>query len=367
MTALRTPGGTPEPAATGAAGNQLGAGVGAGAGNGDGGGEGATAPASRVGVLRALRVGFSLAVLAALGVVCFRAVRDITSVSLRIQPLWLGAAWCLAIVSFPLLAVSWSRLLAAYRRHLGVAVAVRLWCLAQATRYLPTGLAAVASRAVLASRYGVPRSLSVITMAVEGGFLLAWSALATAAFVVAHRHADVAPVAIGGLIALIGLPLALLAAGRVTRGWAPTNRVARFSARLVRHGTPRLRPLVAADAVVGLSLALKTVAFVLFARALLPVRTSDIALLVGAANIAVVAGLVGVTPAGLGVREGVLIALLAGRFGGANAAAMAFALRVFDLTVELPWVFGSLVASRRSGVAAADAGSPVDARPEPGR
>ncbi|GAC1308178.1 MAG: hypothetical protein NVSMB16_04460 [Acidimicrobiales bacterium] len=291
---------------------------------------------------------FSLAVIAALAVVCVRAFRGISSVSLHVEPAWLGLSWLVAVSSFPLLAVCWTELLAAYGHRLPLATAVRLWCLAQASRYLPTGLAAVASRAVLASRHGVPRTLSVLTMAVEGGLLVSWSALGAGLLLLDRPRLAIGALALGGLLGAVTGPGLLRAASRVTRRWVPLKRLAGWQTRLRERSTaPLLRPLVLADAIIGISLAIKTVAFVVFARALLPVRTSDLALLAGAANLAVVAGLVGVTPAGIGVREGVLIALLGGRFGTANVTAMALALRVFDLTVELPWVLGSVIANRR--------------------
>ncbi|GAC1599329.1 MAG: hypothetical protein NVS3B21_25750 [Acidimicrobiales bacterium] len=306
---------------------------------------------------------FSLAVIAALAVVCIHAFRGISSVSLHVEPAWLALSWVVAVSSFPLLAVCWAELLAAYGYRLPVATTVRLWCLAQASRYLPTGLAAVASRAVLASRHGVPRTLSVLTMAVEGGLLVSWSAMGAGLLLLDHLRLAIAGLALAGLSCVVAGPVALHAASRATRRWVPLKRLAGWQARLrERSVEPALRPLVLADAIIGVSLVIKTVAFVVFARALLPVGSSDIALLAGAANLAVVAGLVGVTPAGIGVREGVLIALLGPRFGTANVTAMALALRVFDLTVELPWVLGSVIANRRHPAPVQPVATPATAR-----
>ena len=298
--------------------------------------------------VRVLRAVFSLAVVAALGIVGYHAVSGLSSLSLAIRPAWLIAAWPLALAAYPLLAVAWSRLLTSYGYRVSVRTVVRLWSLAQATRYLPTGLAAVASRAVLAAREGVPRPLSVTTMAAEGALLLAWCALGAGALLAAGGHQPVIPVAVGGLVGLAAVPVALHLAGRARPGRARRRAWTRLVSRFVRsEQPPRMQPLVEADLTIGANLAVKTLAFVLFARALLPVRLSDVALLVGAINLAVVAGLIGVTPAGIGVREGVLVALLEHRFGAANATAMALALRAWDLTVELPWVLGSVLVSRR--------------------
>ena len=335
---------------------------------------------------RWVRVVFSLAVAIVLVVVCVRAVSDLSSVSLDVDPPWLALGWVVALGAFPILAVAWSAVLTSYGQPLAVGAAVRIWCLAQASRYLPTGLAAVASRAVLATGEGVPASLTVTTIAVEGGLLVAWSGLGGAVLLVAGGHEAVIPLVAAGGAGVIGVPVILILAGKVgtgagadrdgaragagagadrdgagagagagAAGRVAAGRVAvarRWAAGLVarlthRPGPPDALPLVAADLTVGINMAVKTVAFVLLARALLPVHGTDLALLAGAANVAAVAGLIGITPAGIGVREGVLAALLGHRFGIADATALALAARVFDLAVEVPWVLGAVIARRR--------------------
>ena len=305
----------------------------------------ATAAPHRTGAWRAVRLAFSALVAAVLVVVAARAVDGLSSVSLRLDVPWLAAAYPLGIAAFPLLALAWAELLAAYGTRLPGRRAVRLWALAQASRYLPTGLAAVASRAVLAAREGVPAGLTVTTMVVEGALVVAWSAAAGLALVAAGTAATTAgPVAVAGVVAVIAIPSAAVAASRPRAGV-----VARLVARLSRRPDPaRPGPMVMATLAVGANMAVKGAVFVLFARALLHVHGADVALLFGAVNLAVAAGMVGVTPAGLGVREGVLAALLSHRFGAADATALAVALRVWDLAVELPWVAVAALTGRTS-------------------
>ena len=69
--------------------------------------------------------------------------------------------------------------------------------------------------------------------------------------------------------------------------------------------------------------------------ALLPVATDDVWLIAGATAAGAVVGMVGITPAGLGVREVAVAALLASRFGIADATAFAIATRVLDFAHEL--------------------------------
>ena len=71
-----------------------------------------------------------------------------------------------------------------------------------------------------------------------------------------------------------------------------------------------------------------------------------------------VAGMVGVTPSGLGVREGVMAALLHTRFGLGNAAALAVALRGYEFVIELVWLaVASALARRVKASAPARSGS----------
>ena len=87
-----------------------------------------------------------------------------------------------------------------------------------------------------------------------------------------------------------------------------------------------------------LNAAVTSTAFVLFAPAVLPVRAGDVWLLAGAANAAATLGTLGITPAGLGVREGILAALLADRYGLGAGATLAVAARVWDTAIEVAWL-----------------------------
>jgi uncharacterized membrane protein YbhN (UPF0104 family) len=209
---------------------------------------------------------------------------------------------------------------------------------------------------VLAGREGVPPGLTIATVVVEGALVVAWSAVAgVTLFSAGTAGPAAAPVAAAGLVALAAIPLALVAAGRPGAG--PVGRLATRVTR--RSEPPRARPLVVAVLVVGANMAVKGVVFILFARALLPVHAGDAALLFGAVNVAVAAGMIGITPAGLGVREGILAGLLTHRFGAADAAALAIALRVWDLAVELPWVAAAALTRRPRRAPAATPAAPA--------
>jgi uncharacterized membrane protein YbhN (UPF0104 family) len=112
--------------------------------------------------------------------------------------------------------------------------------------------------------------------------------------------------------------------------------------------TPCNRPVMyRAIGVYGGSILSKSVCFVLFASALVSTRAGDGWLLGGAVQGAAVIGLIGLTPAGLGVREASMIAILSPRFGTGDAAALAVAWRAWEFSFELAWLgFGTVVRPR---------------------
>jgi hypothetical protein len=253
---------------------------------------------------------------------------DFRDVDLDVRPLWLLAAAPFTFAGGWLLPVAWARLVAAYGATLRPMDAVRIWSLAATSRYIPSGIAAVASRVVLAAREGVPRALAAASTVVELVVIVAWGAVFAGALLPTWPGWVRVMVAGGAVAGLAALPVVLHVGGRL---------LSRF---------PALDPDALDERVLFESLALylanavvKGIGFVLFAIALLPdVDAGDTWLLIGAVNAAAILGMIGVTPAGLGVREAFVTVFLRDRFGFADAAALAAALRVWDLAFELTWL-----------------------------
>ena len=290
-------------------------------------------------LVRALRVGFVAFVAVVFVRVAVHNADQLRDVSLHPEPLWLLAAAPCTFLGGLLLPLAWRRLLGAYGATLDRVTAIRVWCLAQTSRYIPTGLAAVASRVVLAAREGVSRSLGAASMLVEIAIVVGWGAVATGVFLPSS---------------LLATPLRILIAGGAFVGLLALPWVLHHGGSLVARRLPALSPeslrVTGLYESIGVYLAnavVKSLGFVFFAAALLPVKWADVPLLIGAVNGAAIAGMIGVTPAGIGVREGVLAALLRHRFGLGDAAAVAVALRVWDLAFELIWLALVGAATRR--------------------
>jgi hypothetical protein len=273
---------------------------------------------------------------------------DLRDVDLHLRPGWLVAALPVAIVAGPLLPLAWRRVLLAAGHDVAPRPAIRVWYLGQTARYLPTGLVAFASRAALVARMGVPRVVTVASVTVELLLIVTVGGGMAAAFLPSSELSLALRLAIAlGCAAALALgPLLLRWASRRIRVLDP-------------HGSGGwdTRGLYRAELAFLLNSAVTSAAFVLFAAAVLPVRAGDVWLLVGAVNAAATLGTLGITPAGLGVREGILAALLADRFGLGSGAALAVAARVWDTAVELAWL--GLVHHRSF------ASSTVDPAPEP--
>lgn len=283
---------------------------------------------------------------------------ELDDVDLRFRPLWMVLALAPSVAAGVVLPLAWRALVLAWHQRLGRAAAVRIWVLAQTTRYLPTGLFAVASRLTLAGDAGVARGVAATTFLVEAMYLALWSGLLGAALV--PSAVVPAPWRAAGVV---GCGAGLVLAGPAL-GWAATaagqrgGRLARWAGSL--GGAPDVAAMWRASSLFGLNALLRVVASVLVARSVLGLdlgapfsdagseAAGDVLAVAGAVAIAVVLGLVGVTPAGLGVREGVIAALLADRFGLGDAAALAVVLRAYELAVELAFVGVAVVIGRRS-------------------
>jgi hypothetical protein len=251
--------------------------------------------------LPALRVLAFVAAVVIVGAMAVRAGRD---VDVRDVAWWpLVPAFVAALAWWLLLARGWALLVGGRWRRSDVGT----WCRTQALRYLPGGIWAPASRAVVVRGTLLDK---LTTVGAENVIGLC------------------AALAVGGVaLATAGdprwLPLVLVLAAPVV--------AARFAGRRTR-----ITPRRALDAIWNY-----LAAFVAYVLAAVLVQTAvsgfDEPLAVaGAAALAWSAGLVVViAPSGLAVREVVYVALVAGTFPEADLVAAAVVLRVVTVLAEL--------------------------------
>jgi uncharacterized membrane protein YbhN (UPF0104 family) len=277
-------------------------------------------------LVRTGRIAFAVVVLGVLVVVAARHLDELRDVDLDPAPQWLLVAAPFTFAGGILLPLAWRHTLHAYGVTLSPAVAVRVWCVSQASRFVPGSVALLATRVLLAAREGVPHRLAASTLGIEIGLIVVWGGL-----IGAGVPSSRVPGALR-LVSAVGCATLLLA--------APA---------LLRRGPGSLRPgrMYEAIGLYGLNNLVTATGAAFVAGSLHPLAPHDLVLVVAAVNLAAVVGTIGVTPAGLGVREGVIAVLLGPTVGAGDAAAIAGAMRAWDFTFELVWIGIALAWERR--------------------
>lgn len=279
-------------------------------------------------LLTAGRWAFAAVLVVVLVLAAAKNADQLRDVELQLQLGWLLAAIPFTFLGGLLLPLAWRHVLFAYGQELSRATAVRVWCVSQASRFVPTGVALVASRVLLSAKEGVSRSLAGASLGVELGLMLLWGGFYTAWLPSYWLPGPLrALIMVGSVGALLALPWLLRLVGRF---------LPRFPS--IAPDALRVRHLYEASLLYGVNDLVRCFGFVFVTAALHTIDGSDVFRVTAAINLGVVVGMVGITPAGLGVREGVVAALLAPRFGLGNAAAMAAAYRAWDFLFELVWI-----------------------------
>jgi len=257
---------------------------------------------------------------------------DLQDLDLNFNFFWLVNAAIAVVVANLMLPLGWRSLISSFGKTVAAGRAVRLWCLAQTARYLPTGLVAVVSRVHLAQKEGLSRSLTIASVAIETAALLCWSIVFCAIFVPSTTFPDAMRWVAGtaSAAALLAAPWLL------SQGSNQLSRLVKLDI-----ASPNPNQLLKALTVLGTSVAVRGAGTVCLAAGFLRIDSSDVPLLIGATYASVVAGMVGITPAGLGVREGVMTAILATRFGLADAAAFALFVRAWEFAFEMLFLAGA--------------------------
>ncbi|MDX2191927.1 MAG: lysylphosphatidylglycerol synthase domain-containing protein [Gemmatimonadales bacterium] len=232
---------------------------------------------------------------------------------------WLAVS-CLAIgCTYLVQMASWRGVLRAWGQPLRPVGMARIWFLTNLGRYVPGKVWSVAGMVVLAQREGVR----------------AWAAAGGAVAVQALGLATAAAVAalcLPGGTALGALALAAAVSAGGLAVLASPTLIAWFAARVPRVGDLRALPpgaLATSVALTGLGWVGYGVAFEALCRGLVEGPTVGVVRATGAFALAYVAGLlVLVAPAGLVVRETMLVGLLAPVMGGAPALLVSVASRL---------------------------------------
>lgn len=258
-------------------------------------------------------------------------------VALAPHPAWIALSVAVVFLTYALQIASWRCILAGWDQALPYGRAARIWLVVNLGRYVPGKVWSVAGLIVLAQRAGVEAwaagASAVAVQAIGIGTAVALVALAT--------PGAASPVRLGGAALVAVATIALLA-------WEKTARwVANLAGR-----TDQFRPLPLAAVAESAGLTLLSwltygIGFWLLARGLglpgpLPVATAA-----GVFALGYILGLLALfAPGGVGVREVVLIGLLAPALGSGGAVALSVGSRVLLTLTEVAAPLGVLFLTR---------------------
>ena len=187
---------------------------------------------------------------------------------------------------------------------------------AQLGKYIPGSLWQYAGRTALARVHQIPVRPVAISLPVE--------------FVGSMFGALVLSLLLFGRWGAVGIPIALLPGAIALRLWNAPYSEARGTGRTAAQVVLQATPLyIAAWPLTGMS-------FWLVGKAFVAAPLGDAPVYIGAFAVAWAAGVLAIyAPGGLGVREAVLVALLRGKLGSADALVLAAASRVILAFVDL--------------------------------
>jgi uncharacterized membrane protein YbhN (UPF0104 family) len=269
---------------------------------------------------------------------------DVISLKWRLEPWLFAVATVLLALSYGLVACLWGLALgrAAGTR---LTAGARIWFLSNLARYVPGNLWSYVGAVELARREGVARRVTLSVMALTQLLSVGVALLAGLPVLLAERARLGRPALLGAVVVVVAAGLAAL-----------------FRRQLLALARRRLRGLDLADLtpsaatvallVVGYAVywAVTGLAFATLVASMYPLDVSDVPLVVAAYAAAYAVGFLALlTPAGLGIREGVLVVALAPVLPAGPALVVALVSRLWMMLVEAAGAaIAHLVARRRA-------------------
>ncbi|MEO6712660.1 MAG: lysylphosphatidylglycerol synthase domain-containing protein [Mycobacteriales bacterium] len=301
-------------------------------------------------LMRALRVAVAVAVLAFVGYTIGEQWSAVTPHLAELSALWMLLALLAVVAGFLCTMLSWRALLADLGSPLPLRPALRIFFLSQLGKYIPGSIWPVVAQMELGRGYDVPRKRS----ATAGLVTIALSLIAAALVGVACvPFIDNVPPA--ALLVLLALPIGAVVLHPPIFS-AIVNRVLRLIRKEpLEHPLSRAGELRALGWAAAAWLAFGVQAWAI-GKDLGATRSGLLPVAVGGFALAWTAGFLFVlAPAGIGVREAVLVAVFAGYLsGGDDGAAYALALisRLLMSLGDVIWAVAAVVLSRGQRTAA---------------
>jgi uncharacterized membrane protein YbhN (UPF0104 family) len=269
---------------------------------------------------------------------------DVISLKWRLEPWLFAAATVLLALSYGLVACLWGLALgrAAGTR---LTAGARIWFLSNLARYVPGNVWSYVGAVELARREGVARRVTLSVMALTQVLSVGVALLAGLPVLLAERARLGRPALLGAAVVVVAAGLAalfrrqlLVLARRRLPGFDPADL------------TPSAATVVLLVVGYAVYWAVTGLAFATLVASMYPLDVSDVPLVVAAYAAAYAAGFLALlTPAGLGIREGVLVVALAPVLPAGPALVVALVSRLWMMLVEAAGAaIAHLVARRRA-------------------
>jgi uncharacterized membrane protein YbhN (UPF0104 family) len=255
---------------------------------------------------------------------------DVISLKWRLEPGLFAVATALLVLSYGLVACLWGL---ALHRAAGtrVAAGARIWFLSNLARYVPGNIWSYVGAVELARREGVARRTTLAVMALTQVLSVGVAVAAGLPVLLAERARLGRPALLGALV--VAAVAALAAVFRRQLLGLARRRMPGFDPADLTPSAGTVALLAAGYAVYW---AVTGLAFAVLVASLYPLAPADVPLVMAAYAAAYAAGFLALlTPAGLGVREGVLVVALAPVLPAGPALVVALLSRVWMMLVEL--------------------------------
>jgi uncharacterized membrane protein YbhN (UPF0104 family) len=271
---------------------------------------------------------------------------DVISLKWRLEPWLFAVATVLLALSYGLVACLWGLALgrAAGTR---LTAGARIWFLSNLARYVPGNVWSYVGAVELARREGVARRVTLSVMALTQLLSVGVALLAGLPVLLAERARLGRPALLGAVVVVVAAGLAALLRRQLLA--LARRRLPGFDPADLTPSAGTVVLLVVGYAVYW---AITGLAFAALVASLAPLAAGDIPLVVAAYAAAYAAGFLALlTPAGLGIREGVLVVALAPVLPAGPALVVALVSRVWMMLVELAGAaLAHLLARRRAPV-----------------
>jgi hypothetical protein len=265
----------------------------------------------------------------------------------RFQPAWLAAGIAAVILFQWLHAQLWVSIIHALGSPIPTLRGVAVWSITLLGRYVPTNVALAAGRMALAEREGVPKRVCAASLMYELAFTFAGASIVGAYFVITLPDLRDTP----GRWLVLAIPAVTLA----MLDPAIFHRLA--DAALRRLGRATLPISLTRRQVAGFTLLFSGsflvagFAVLAFAEALHGIPAGDASTAIGAYSVGFAASVIAfVLPGGLGAREGAMTAALSPILPVTVALAVAVAMRLTQMAVEVLYAAITPLLARRAGV-----------------